>query len=242
MNFIHKSLALCVLLAACQIVAATITQADENGDAGKGRVANKGRSDARLSEARRAATEKRREWLRKHLTAGQHDREKLAQLNAQLDSLNDQQIDIAAVRMLEQLDKRRSRDKLNRANGDLARALKTRETLRRMAAARHGAMVPSPAGFYPVITVLPTGASLTASAVVSPDRRHVRVNVNPFFSSIGPVDTFNFYTGETHRHYSGDAHRLPEFNQRRREHRHEPLPVAPRYDGLRTRNDRVPRR
>ena len=55
-------------------------------------------------------------------------------------------------------------------------------------------------GYFPVITWLPEGASLSARAVVSPDRRHVRMSVLPFFSSIGPVHTFNFMTGETRRY------------------------------------------
>lgn len=58
----------------------------------------------------------------------------------------------------------------------------------RLAAARSG----RPAGFAPVITTLPSGTSLAASAVVSPDRRYVRINATPFFSSVGPVNTFTF--------------------------------------------------
>jgi hypothetical protein len=55
-------------------------------------------------------------------------------------------------------------------------------------------------GYFPVITWLPEGTSLSAQAVVSPDRRHVRMSVLPFFSTIGPVHTFNFMTGETRRY------------------------------------------
>ncbi len=58
----------------------------------------------------------------------------------------------------------------------------------RLAASRSGR---NP-GFAPVITTLPSGASLGASAVVSPDRRYVRMNLQPFFSSVGPVQTFTF--------------------------------------------------
>ena len=47
-------------------------------------------------------------------------------------------------------------------------------------------------GFAPVITTLPSGAQLGASAVVSPDRRYVRMNLQPFFSNVGPVQTFTF--------------------------------------------------
>jgi general secretion pathway protein D len=48
----------------------------------------------------------------------------------------------------------------------------------------------------PVITVLSEGTSLTVQAVVSPDRRFVRLTVVPFFSSIGDVQNFQF-TGST---------------------------------------------
>lgn len=48
----------------------------------------------------------------------------------------------------------------------------------------------------PVIVVLSEGTSLTVQAVVSSDRRFVRMTVVPFFSSIGDVSTFTF-TGST---------------------------------------------
>ncbi|HEY2881175.1 MAG TPA: hypothetical protein VGJ15_02050, partial [Pirellulales bacterium] len=44
----------------------------------------------------------------------------------------------------------------------------------------------------PVIVVLSEGTSLTVQAVVSNDRRFVRLTVVPFFSQIGDVDTFTF--------------------------------------------------
>ncbi|WP_168565789.1 VWA domain-containing protein [Crateriforma spongiae] len=51
-------------------------------------------------------------------------------------------------------------------------------------------------GFRPEITTLPTGAMMFATAVVSADRRYVRVTPSPFFTQIGEVNTFNFVTGE----------------------------------------------
>lgn len=48
----------------------------------------------------------------------------------------------------------------------------------------------------PVIVVLNEGTFMTVQAVVSPDRRFVRLTVVPFFSKIGEVNTFQF-TGET---------------------------------------------
>ena len=47
-------------------------------------------------------------------------------------------------------------------------------------------------GYYPVITWLPSGTYLGASAVVSPDRRYVRFGGTVMFSQVGPVRTFTF--------------------------------------------------
>ena len=52
------------------------------------------------------------------------------------------------------------------------------------------------AAHQPVITVLSEGTSLSVQAVVSNDRRFVRLTLVPFFSRIGDVDTFQF-TGRT---------------------------------------------
>ena len=51
-------------------------------------------------------------------------------------------------------------------------------------------------GFRPEITTLPEGASLLTLAIISADRRYVRVSPAPFFSQIGDVTTFNFVTGD----------------------------------------------
>ena len=48
----------------------------------------------------------------------------------------------------------------------------------------------------PVIVVLNQGTSMTVQAVVSNDRRFVRLTVVPYFSNIGQVNTFQF-TGTT---------------------------------------------
>ncbi len=55
-----------------------------------------------------------------------------------------------------------------------------------------------PVGFQPQITQLPSGAGMSgagALAVVSADRRYVRIAPIPFFSQIGDVATFNFGGG-----------------------------------------------
>jgi general secretion pathway protein D len=48
------------------------------------------------------------------------------------------------------------------------------------------------AAHQPVIVVLTEGTSLSVQAVVSPDRRFVRLTLVPFFSRIGNVDEFTF--------------------------------------------------
>ena len=50
-------------------------------------------------------------------------------------------------------------------------------------------------GYQPVITTLPEGTNLVATAVISADRRYVRISAVPLFSSIGNITTFNFATG-----------------------------------------------
>jgi general secretion pathway protein D len=51
----------------------------------------------------------------------------------------------------------------------------------------------------PVIVVLSEGTLMTVQAVVSDDRRYVRLTLVPFFSSIGDVRTFTFEGSETSR-------------------------------------------
>ncbi|MBL6714527.1 MAG: hypothetical protein ISQ07_14245, partial [Pirellulales bacterium] len=51
------------------------------------------------------------------------------------------------------------------------------------------------AGYQPVISTMPDGANFSAIAVVSSDRRYVRVTPTPLFSGIGQVSTFNFASG-----------------------------------------------
>lgn len=51
----------------------------------------------------------------------------------------------------------------------------------------------------PVITVLNEGTSLSVQAVVSPDRRFVRLTLVPFFSRIGNVEEFTFEGTSTTR-------------------------------------------
>lgn len=54
-------------------------------------------------------------------------------------------------------------------------------------------------GQQPVIMILPEGTNLTVQAVVSSDRRFVRLTVVPYFSTIEKVDTFKFTGSRTTR-------------------------------------------
>lgn len=47
-------------------------------------------------------------------------------------------------------------------------------------------------GFQPTITTIPEGIGMSALAVVTGDRRYVRISVAPFFSQIIEVNTFTF--------------------------------------------------
>ena len=51
-------------------------------------------------------------------------------------------------------------------------------------------------GYMPIISTSPKGAQLfVRSAVISADRRYVRVSPTPFFSAVTEVNTFNFVLG-----------------------------------------------
>ena len=57
-------------------------------------------------------------------------------------------------------------------------------------------------GYQPIIIWLSSGAMLAGpnggvTAVVSADRRYVRISASPVFSGIAKVDTFNMATGQT---------------------------------------------
>jgi hypothetical protein len=51
-------------------------------------------------------------------------------------------------------------------------------------------------GYRPVIITLPEGANFSTNAVISADRRYVRVSPAPTFSLVTEVSTFNFVTGQ----------------------------------------------
>ncbi|MCH8923039.1 MAG: hypothetical protein IIA67_07820, partial [Planctomycetes bacterium] len=60
------------------------------------------------------------------------------------------------------------------------------------------------AAHQPVIVVLSEGTFMTVQAVVSNDRRYVRLTIVPFFSKIGDVDTFTFASERVSSRTGGD--------------------------------------
>ena len=58
-------------------------------------------------------------------------------------------------------------------------------------------------GYQPVIITLPEGANLAATAVISADRRYVRITCVPLFSGIAEVHTFNMASGDVGRYNAG---------------------------------------
>lgn len=168
-------------------------------------------------------TEKRA-WLRQEAVKGVQDRQKAVALQAVINDLRPKQIDELLQNVLaQQLPAPDARDAaLRLAEWELQRAIAIRRALEAEYWRRYGYGV----GYMPVVTWLPQGTSMGASAVISPDRRYVRVNTQPFFSSIGPVYTYNWRTGET---------RLQEYPSGRYPNRRNvPLGYPTDYSGYRT--------
>jgi hypothetical protein len=93
-----------------------------------------------------------------------------------------------------------TRQEINKALAEAMQRDRVKLPSGRPADWNRGTTVMTPAvGYRPVIVCLPQGTNYGVNAVVSGDRRYVRIGVNPMFSSIGPVHTFNMYTGENKR-------------------------------------------
>jgi hypothetical protein len=60
-------------------------------------------------------------------------------------------------------------------------------------------------GYRPIITALPEGANFNSNAVISADRRYVRVAPSPTFSQVTEVSTFNFVTGNSTTQQQGQG-------------------------------------
>ena len=81
------------------------------------------------------------------------------------------------------------------SSADVARSRAARQQFLKSRRDRDGnlqAGVMQNVDFQPVVTAIPEGASLGASAVVSADRRYVRLSLTPSFSSLTDLVTFSF--------------------------------------------------
>ena len=136
------------------------------------------------------STAQKRAWLRSQIAAKLADPDALRDAVAKLDRMSDAQVDAlmqANVVAYQQA-------QLAAAQAQLERDIAYRNQLLQYQAQMYYGR---PVGYRPVITTLPTGTSLSAGAVVSPDGRYVRINATPFFSSVGPVYTYNLKNGQT---------------------------------------------
>lgn len=139
--------------------------------------------------------EQKREWLRSRIASSSREPGATEAAAARVARLTESQLDAlfeyyrsgkadADQQKAEGLDRQHDYERVQRAAA--ARAYQ-----QRMAAAQ------GRPGYAPVITTLPSGAALSAGAVVSPDRRYVRVNAMPFFSQVNGFHTFNMANGQT---------------------------------------------
>jgi hypothetical protein len=140
--------------------------------------------------------EQKREWLRDRIAASSREPNREEAAAARVARLTDNQLDPlfeyyrsgkadADQQKAESLDRKHDNDRV-------LRAAAARAFLQQRAAAN--ATRP---GYAPVITTLPSGASLAAGAVISPDGRYVRINAMPFFSNVQGFHTFNMANGQT---------------------------------------------
>lgn len=153
-----------------------------------------GKAESAAAVPNLKTTDEKRQWLRGQAVKGVASPRQVRQINAQVDRLAPRQIDrmVNAVlaQQLPQVDPQQIMQL------ELLRAQWLRQMLEQEYWRLYGGYG-APVGYMPVITWLPQGTSFGASAVVSPDRRYVRVSPMPFFSSVGPVYNYNLNTGET---------------------------------------------
>lgn len=176
----------------------------------------------------------RRRWLRERLTEGLKNAAQIRSMNAKLDRVSEDQLDklirvYQARRLREQARLRKAIAELEQAralrdqlalmqaqNGTLFNnqvgpafgvesGLPGWSYLGPVYGLGYGPDYGRRVGFAPVISWLPEGTMFQASGLISPDGRSVRVSAFPFFSSIGPVDTFDFGSGR-HDHGHGHEH------------------------------------
>lgn len=229
-----------VLFAASPLVSTTLGQSLRR-DASSGQD----RSPAAVNQMsdQTSPLEQRREWLRSRMLAEFSDVDRQAEINAKVDQMSADRID-ALVKIYQKREEVPDQDaQRQQAISEAQRQLMIQQYRNRLAAARAGGRA---VGYAPVITWLPEGASLGASAIVSPDRRYVRMSLSPFFSRVDGVDTFNFYTGQSGTSYPSYGYpsssypsfdRDPTYYNGSRLYPRRPPQPQPQtyYDGLRTR-------
>jgi hypothetical protein len=176
-------------------------------------------------------TMEKRAWLGEQLVKGLNNPREIAQMQTRLNRMTPQQIEaLTNITLAQQIPQDRADLTRRQAQWELQRAIWLRQMLENELWWRRYNAV----GYRPVITWLPEGTHFGASAVVSPDRRYVRVSPAPFFSSVGPVYSYNLNTGETRRmpRYGDDAppymYRSPEEGYRAGEIPN--LPTPPKAD------------
>lgn len=158
----------------------------------------------------RSTAEKRR-WIRDQLANGVANKRERALLLNKVDRLTPRQIDVltnAALaqqqavdqpqQLLQQMQQigQQQQEQMRQANQELARLQFIRHALENELWLRNAGYG---VGYAPVVTWLPEGTWFGAAANISPDGRYTRINANPFFSSVGPVYTYNLNSGETRR-------------------------------------------
>jgi hypothetical protein len=212
-----------------------------------------GEAEKNVANPKLRRVEEKRAWLRKQVVKGLRNSRQVRHAQAQVDAMTPQQIEVLANALLSQQFPPNEQQALQQAQMELQRARWLRQMLEReLWARRYG--YGNGVGYMPVITWLPQGTTMGARAVVSGDRRYVRVSPQPFFSNIGPVYTYNLNTGETRLQppYRDPAYGSPQnygYPQYASGYRHGQMPpqhLPPRtqytpprvrYDGMRTRTD-----
>lgn len=203
-----------------------------------------GAARAKGGQPKLESTKEKREWLQGQMVKGLNNSRQVRQVRAALDGMKPQQIDALTNAALAQQFPANEQQMLQQAQWELQRARWLRQMLEREYWARRNGY---PVGYMPMITWLPQGTHFGANAVISGDRRYVRVSGMPFFSSVGPVYNYNLNTGETrwvpqygYPRYNGYPSNSSAYRHGQMPPQHlPPRANSPRtqswYDGMRTR-------
>jgi hypothetical protein len=94
---------------------------------------------------------------------------------------------------------------LNQTNGGNAAQDFFNNQMMNLAMAQRFGLGRGAVGYRPQITTLPEGAQFLSNAVISADRRYVRVSPSPSFTLVTDVYTFNFVSGDQNQTQSGNT-------------------------------------